>query len=55
MPFAICFFQKEPVFPYLMLSAKQRNHWYHLFNVFGLTLSFVSYLGGKLGFKATSV
>ena len=31
--------QKEPVFPSLMLSAKQGNYWYHFYNVFGMTRS----------------
>ena len=31
--------QKEPVFPFLMLSAKQGNYWYHFYNVFGMTRS----------------
>ena len=31
--------QKEPVFPFLMLSAKQGNYWYHFYNVFGMTQS----------------
>ena len=25
--------QKEPVFPFLMLSAKQGNYWYNFYNV----------------------
>ena len=25
--------EKEPVFPFLMLSAKQGNNWYHFFEV----------------------
>ena len=29
--------QKEPVFPFLMLSAKQVYCWYHFYNVFGMT------------------
>jgi len=29
-------FEKEPVFPFSMLSAKQGNYWYHFYNVFGL-------------------
>ena len=32
----ILILQKEPVFPYLMLSAKQGNPWYHFYNVFGM-------------------
>ena len=31
--------QKEPVFPFLMLSAKQGNYRYHFYNVFGMTRS----------------
>ena len=31
--------QKEPVFPFLLLSAKQGNYWYHFYNVFGMTWS----------------
>ena len=26
--------EKEPVFPFLMFSAKQGNYWYHFYNVF---------------------
>ena len=32
------FLEKEPVFPFSMLRAKQGNYWYHLYNVFGMTL-----------------
>jgi len=28
--------QKEPAVPFLMLSAKQGNYWYHFYNVFGM-------------------
>ena len=28
--------EKEPVFLFLMLSAKQGKHWYHFYNVFGI-------------------
>ena len=31
--------EKEPVIPFSMLSAKQGNYWYHLYNVFGMTRS----------------
>ena len=31
--------QKEPVFPFLMWSAKQGNYWYHFHNIFGMTRS----------------
>ena len=34
--FPILILEKKPVFPFLMLSAKQGNYWYH---VFGMTLS----------------
>ena len=34
------FFEKELVFPFSMLSAKQGNYWYHFYNVFGMTWSF---------------
>ena len=27
----------EPVFPFSMLSSKQGNYWYHVYNVFGMT------------------
>ena len=37
--FSILILQKEPVFPFLMLSAKQENYWYHFYNVFGMTRS----------------
>ena len=37
--FPILILQKEPVFPFSMLSAKQGNYWYHFYNVFGMTRS----------------
>ena len=37
--FLILILEKEPVFPFSMLSAKQGNYWYHLYYVFGLTRS----------------
>ena len=37
--FPILILEKEPVFPFWMFSAKQGNYWYHLYNVFGMTLS----------------
>ena len=37
--FPILILQKEPVFPFLMLSAKQENYRYHFYNVFGVTRS----------------
>ena len=37
--FPIIILEKEPVFPFLMFSAKQGNYWYHLYNVFGMTRS----------------
>ena len=36
---SILILQKEPVFPFLVLSAKQGNYWYHFYNVFGMTRS----------------
>ena len=35
--FLILFLEKEPVFPFSMLSAKQVKYWYHFYNVFGMT------------------
>ena len=35
----ILILEKEPVFPFPMLSAKQGNYWYHFYNVFGMTRS----------------
>ena len=29
MLFYLFIFEKDPVFPFLMLSAKQGNYWYH--------------------------
>ena len=29
--FPILIFEKEPVFPFLMFSAKQVNYWYHIY------------------------
>ena len=37
--FPILTLQKEPVFPFSMLSAKQWNYWYHYYIVFGMTRS----------------
>ena len=37
--FPILILEKEPVFPFLMFSAKQRHYWYHFYNVFGMTRS----------------
>ena len=37
--FLILILEIEPVFPFLMFSAKQGNYWYHFYNVFGLTRS----------------
>ena len=37
--FLILIFEKEPVFPFSMLSAKQGNYLYHFYNVFGMTRS----------------
>ena len=37
--FPILILEKEPVFPFLMFSAKQGNYWYHFYNVFGNTRS----------------
>ena len=31
--------EKEPVFPFSMLSAKRGNYWYHFYNIFGMTRS----------------
>ena len=35
--FLILIIEKESVFPFSMLSAKQGNYWYHFYNVFGMT------------------
>ena len=37
--FLILILEKEPVFPFSMLSAKQGNYGYHFYNVFGMTRS----------------
>ena len=37
--FPILILEKEPVFPFLMFSAKQGNYWYHFYNVFGMMRS----------------
>ena len=37
--FLILILEKESVFPFSMLSAKQGNSWYHFYYVFGLTRS----------------
>ena len=35
--FLILILEKEPVFPFSMLSDKQGNYWYHFYIVFGMT------------------
>ena len=35
--FILLILEKEPVFPFSMLSAKQGNYWYHFCNVFGIS------------------
>ena len=35
--FLILILEKESVFPFSMLSAKQVNYWYYFYNVFGMT------------------
>ena len=35
--FLILILEKEPVFPFSMLSAKQGHYWYHFYNVFDIT------------------
>ena len=37
--FPILILEKEPVFPFLVFSAKQGNYWYHFYNVFGMPRS----------------
>ena len=37
--YPIFILEKEPVFPFLMLSAKQGNYGYHFYNAFGMTRS----------------
>ena len=37
--FLILILEKESVFPFPMLSAKQGNYWYHFYSVFGMTRS----------------
>ena len=37
----ILILEKEPVFPCLMLSAKQGKYWYHFHIVFGMTRSLI--------------
>ena len=37
--FPILDLEKEPVFLFLMFSAKQGNYWYHFYQVFGMTRS----------------
>ena len=41
--FIILIIEKEPVFSFSMLSAKQGNYWYHFYNVFGMTRSLTGY------------
>jgi len=37
--FPILILEKEQVFPFLMLLAKQGYNWYHFYNVCGMTRS----------------
>ena len=37
--FPILILEKEPVFPFLMFSSKQKHYWYHIYNVFGMMRS----------------
>ena len=37
--FPVLILEKEPVFPFSMLSAKQGHYWYHFYKVFGMTRS----------------
>ena len=37
--FLILILEKEPVFPFSMLSAKQGSYWYHFYNFFDMTRS----------------
>ena len=37
--------EKEPACPFLMLSAKQANYWYHFYNLFGMMRSLNLNLG----------
>ena len=37
--FPILVLEKEPVFSFLMLSAKQGHYWYHFYKFFGMTRS----------------
>ena len=46
--FPILILEKEPVFPFSMLSAKQGNYWYHFYNVFGMTRSLTEEWTGDL-------
>ena len=39
LPDLILILQKEPLFFFLMLSAKQGHYWYHFYNGFGMTRS----------------
>ena len=41
--FLIFILEKEPVFPFSMLSAKQGNYCYHFYNVFGMTRSLTGF------------
>ena len=36
--YPILILEKEPVFPFLMFSAKQGNYLYHFYNVVGMTV-----------------
>ena len=46
--FLILILEKEPVFPFSMLSAKQGYYWYHFYNVFGMTRSLTGDWTGNL-------
>jgi len=32
--YPILILEKEPVFPFSLVSVKQENYWYHFYNVF---------------------
>ena len=46
--FPILIFEKEPVFPFSMLGAKQVNYWYHIYNVIVMTRSLTGHSTTRL-------
>ena len=51
----ILILEKEPIFPFSMLSAKQGNYWYHFYNVFGMAVLDWGFNPGPPALKASTL